>query len=155
MKRIKIVLTKRNIIDNFSLLVIFWTLALLIVYGVLTLYPYEIVKFKKEDGFGRGVYLVEDKIIAKGELLRYRVQFEKILDKQGAMSCFFEDGILFRTPPTYSNQPVGYRDYVQAVEIPQTLPAGEYRYGCLISYEMYFDRVVSYTFYTDEFTVEK
>lgn len=155
MKKIKIVITKRNIIDNLSLLVVFWTLLLLLIYGVATLYPYEIVKFKKEDGLGRGLYIVEDKVIKEGELLRYHVQFEKLSDRQGVMSCFFEDGILFRTPSTLSNQPVGVRDYIQAVEIPQTLPSGEYKYGCLVSYEMYFDKVITYTFYTDEFTVEK
>ncbi len=155
MRKIKYELNQRKVIDNLSMFVIVWTLGLLIIYGIITLYPFKIVRFKKVDPLGRGIYLVEDKTIEDGELLRYHVQFEKLSDRQGTLSCFFEDGILFRTPSTVSNQPKGTRDFIQAIEIPSTLPSGKYRYGCLVSYEMYFDRVVNYMFYTDEFEVIK
>jgi hypothetical protein len=155
MKKIKCEINERKLIDRLSMFTIVWTLALLVLYGILTLYPFKIVEFYQTDPLGNGIYLVVDKVIEEGELLRYRVHFKKLSNETGELNCFFEDGILFRVPSSLSTQPVGERDFIQAVSIPETLPSGKYRYVCVVTYEKYFDRLITYQFATDEFEVIK
>lgn len=143
----------RKLIDHLSLFVIIWTLVLLLFYGFLTLYPFKIVRFLHTDVEGNGMYKVIDTKVERGGLLRYQVRFEKLMNRQGVLNCFFEDGILFRVPTVISNNRVGKVDFIQAISVPDTLPLGEYRYSCLVTYTMFFDRDINYFFYTDKFEV--
>jgi hypothetical protein len=66
----------------------------------------------------------------------------------------FIDGVIFSRPDIESNFKVGcYDTYLTSVSIPETLPAGTYKYEETIIYRVNPIKEVVYEFSTQEFTV--
>lgn len=143
----------KNIANKLSYLIIAGTFIFMAIYAYFSFYPFNILEFDQVNAEGAGYYEVVTPTVKQGGLLQYHSIFTKNMDLRGKVSCYFEDGILFRVPEFTSDNSTGVNDTIRAVKVPETLPEGTYRYSCKIFYKLTMHRVVEYTFVTGFFEV--
>ena len=99
--------------------------------------------------------LNEDKTVVAGEILRYHCHFTKHTDKIPAINRRLVDGITYSFPETKPRNPVGENEFTCTLEIPRSIPEGNYRLDTQACYRMNPVREVCVEYSTDEFKVIK
>lgn len=143
----------RNVADFTSFLVILVAFAFMVAYAYFSFYPFQVLRFEQLNADGTGYYDVITKQVRAGGLLQYEARFEKLMDLNSTVSCFFLDGIIYKEPSFITDNPMGLNNTIRAKQVPSTLPPGIYRYSCEIFYDLTMHRTLRYQFYTDYFEV--
>ena len=143
----------RRFIDRASFIVIILTFLGLIYYALMSLYPFEIIKFSRTDAEGNGIFKMNTPIVKAGGTIEYICSYTQLIDMNGEISCYFEDEILYQVVGRSNSLAIGKHCEGRAVEIPIGLKPDTYRFGCNIDYTLPTGRVLRYTFYTEPFTV--
>ena len=101
-----------------------------------------------------GNYEIEKTEYCQGDSFNIRLVVEKHLPYKERVLGRFIDGVIFSVPANHSNFAVGsYNTIISSVDIPETLPEGNYVYEEEVIYRVNLLREVSYTFTTEEFRV--
>jgi hypothetical protein len=100
-----------------------------ILLGILTIltvtywltYPYEPLVFQDEK------FPVINKIIKRGEMVVYTSNYCKYADLPALVTRTFKNELIFLTPTSITNRPIGCNSITIAVTIPKELPSGIFR----------------------------
>ena len=113
-----------------------------------TLYPYKPIVINKEP------IKVITKEVKKGDILIYELDYCKNDVNDVSISRSFVDGIIFTTPSITVKNPIGCKVSNVSIQVPETLPEGEYYLKVSYSYQVNPIRKVSVDSTTETFTVK-
>ena len=99
------------------------------------------------------IVLNENKTVVAGEILRYKCVFKKNTSIKPTISKRLIDGIVYAFPRTRPSNPVGDNDIICTVEIPHSIPKGEYILDTSACYQMNPIREVCVDYQTESFLV--
>ena len=111
-------------------------------------YPYNILEFQDS------VYPVETKTVKPGEEVIYRVRYCKYLPTSFSVTRKFVDGIIYTTSEVASNNPVGCHDNLVYIQVPKSLPEGNYSLQMIYRTKVNPIRTVEIIRTTERFTVK-
>lgn len=120
-----------------------------IAIGILTfwnVYPYKPMKVNS-------IKLITEEVRTT-ETLIYELDYCKFNDSKVQISRKFVDGIIFSVPEIFTKNPKGCRKTNIGIEIPHTLPAGEYKLDIFYTYQVNPIKSVTINATTDTFTVK-
>lgn len=137
-----------KLMDVVSWIAITSAFGLIVLYAVVSFYPFTIIKFNLP-------YKVLTPTVKQGQNLEYQRSSYKYIDLPATMNCWYQDDLQYYIPATDSNSKIGSHDELVIQTVPDQLPPGKYKYDCNVTYVLYGIRVLRYEFYTDFFTVVK
>jgi hypothetical protein len=120
---------------------------LLLVIFYWYFYPYKPVIFQDK------VFPIAVKTIKKGDLLFYTSNYCKYMELSAHVTRTFHNELLFVTPTTITNRPMGCNTINIGVLIPNELPAGEYKIENTYEFQVNPIRKVIIKEETEAFTV--
>lgn len=130
----KVIIATLFIFFNFLSVIFFWWF-----------YPYRTFKVNSI-AMTKGEY-------TRGESVAYVLDYCKYTAKPATLSRSFEDGIIFRIPPVESNVDTGCHIITSHIEIPSTLPVGEYKIKIHLSYQINPIRAIAVEYETGTFVI--
>lgn len=113
-----------------------------------SIYPYKPIVINKEP------IKVITKEVKKGDILIYELDYCKNNKNKVEISRSFVDGIVFATPTVTTENPLGCTVSNISIQVPETLPNGEYYLKVSYSYQVNPIRKVSVDSTTETFTVK-
>lgn len=137
---------KYRVLYYFSWGTIFVALASILAVLTMIVYPYRIIEFKTP-------FEVENKIIERGNFLKYTFDYCKYTDEVPEVKREYIDGIIFISASTRANVVKGCNTVVVSEPIPETLPAGEYKMRITVTYHPNLLREITYVNETETFKV--
>lgn len=140
MKRATFILTWMTLISAMGLI-------LLSFYWFL--WPYKTIEFKNIP------FPVAQTTVKAGETLEYTVDYCKYLPMSATVTRAFVDEVLFSTPPTTTNRPIGCRTDHIMIEIPKGLVSDQYTLQLKYEYKVNPLRTMIITAQSEPFTVVK
>lgn len=109
-------------------------------------YPYKTLEIKRAE--------VITPIVAQNDHVHYKLDYCKYNSKPATVHKSFVDGIVYRLPAKVSNVPEGCREGATvAVEIPHSLPPGQYKIQSITTYQVNPIRRIDVFYETDTFHV--
>lgn len=99
------------------------------------------------------IVLNEDKTVVAGEFLRYSCVFQKNTPIKPTIHRRLIDGIVYSFPNSRPTNPVGSNNLVCSLEIPASIPAGDYILDTSACYQMNPIREVCVDYQTEEFKI--
>lgn len=139
--------TKMKIINAGSFAVLFAAFVFLVVLIFWEVYPYNVLTINKRP------LEVVNREVKIGEILQYRLDYCKNKDYRVTIKRKFQDGLLYALPDIETTNPVGCRVQTIGLEIPHSLPPGEYIMLTEYVYRVNPVRDVVYRTHTEKFTV--
>lgn len=136
-------MTKFEKILMFALGLIF---ILIVWLTIIAIYPFKVIDINRP-------FKVLTPVVKQGGLLQYQVSATKLMPLTGTKKCSLEDGIIYFLPNIDSKLALGDHSEIVGIPIPNSLPEGNYRYHCVVDYEIIFFRKVTTEFYTEPFKV--
>jgi hypothetical protein len=135
-----------NWTSYFTLLIAF---GFLVYYLYMNFYPFRILEFDNETTANTWEVHVLTPQVKAGEEFKYEQSFKKLIDLPGKVSCYFEDGIVYRLSDELGSNPIVENRFVRSMKAPITLMPDKYKFGCDIEYELPMGRIIIYHFITD------
>lgn len=138
---------KYKILNCMSFLTLGVAFIILVTLLFWKLYPYDPLVINERP------MKVLTKEIKKGELLKYEVNYCKNTELRVTIKRKFQDGLLYVLPDTETTNPMGCRIQTIALEVPNTLSAGDYVLLSEFVYKVNPIREVVVRTHTQKFTV--
>lgn len=136
--------THQKILDLFLVLVIGFSF---LMWGWY-LYPYNPLVIEQPL-----IVLNENKTVVAGDFLEYKCVFQKNTPIKPTIHRRLIDGIVYAFPNSRPTNPVGSNDIICAVEIPHSIPEGNYILDTSACYQMNPIREVCVDYQTEEFKI--
>ena len=134
-------------LNYISYIVLLIAFGVLILIGYWLLYPYKIVEFKDT------VFPVMNKVVKRGQLVTYTSNYCKYMDKPAIVTRTFKNELIFLSPSTITNRPLGCNTIVVSVLVPSELPVGKYFMEQVYQFEVNPLRKITIIENTEEFEV--
>lgn len=135
----------RKILNCLSYLTLVTSFGLLILIGYWLNYPYKPIEFKSMK--------ILTPIVKQGGILKYDVDYCKYMALSAEVTRTFNNGIIYATPTTISNNPTGCHVVTIFVIIPPELPATKYTITMRYEYQVNPLRKVEYKVTSDVFQI--
>lgn len=138
-----------KILQWIAYITILVALGMMLIFGYWMLYPYNPIVYKDP------VYPVlnEGKTVEVGGILKYEVSYCKYSSVYPTVIKRYVDGLIYETPAGRGVVYEGCREQIIDNLVPSTLVPGKYKMEIIIEYQMNPVRKITYTNYTEEFTV--
>lgn len=140
----------RNCREHILTIFSFGTLAIILitlsVIGIWTFYPYKTIEFES-------AYKTDKTSYYQGEQTFYTVSYCKYTHVTPRLDKHFVDGIVFEALETKAVLDVGCKTVAVPLQIPKTLPPGEYHLEVILEYEVNPIRSIFITNQSNKFTV--
>jgi len=131
-------------------IIVFILFGTVLVVGYWLLYPYKVIQFNKVP------FPVVNKIVHQGGILTYQTDYCKFNNIIPVSYKTFTDGIIYHIPSSYvlaKNK--GCAKTFIDIEVPRTLPVGNYVLDILYIYQVNPIRTVNVDVKTENFEVVK
>ena len=141
---------KNKLFVVFSWTVIISMMLIILLLGFWLLFPYKIAEYKNVPF----PILNENKIVKRGDRVRYLIDACKYTTQIPELIKFFVDGVIFETPKTVGVVPFGCNQVTADAYVPRAIPTGVYSLKMVVKYKVNPIRTIEYTNITEKFTVE-
>lgn len=121
---------------------------IVLLFWYWTLRPYNPLEIKQPLQI-----INENKTVVAGELLFYEVDFEKNTKIQPTIHRRLIDGIVFNFPAVTSQNIAGPNKLIASLEIPHSIPPGNYFLESVACYQMNPVREICVEYASEEFEV--
>lgn len=138
---------KYKLANCLSLLTLIVAFMFMVVGIFWSLYPYKPLVINERP------VKVLTKEVKRNELLKYELDYCKRTDKRVTIKRKYQDGILFAIPDVETSNTPGCRIQTIAIEVPHSLPTGEYILVMEFVYKVNPIREVVVRTHTEKFTV--
>jgi hypothetical protein len=118
-----------------------------LVFIYWTFYPYVPVKFLDQE------FPIKNKTVYQGQMVYYTSNYCKYMNLNATVTRTFQNDIIYLTPSTITNRPMGCNTLQVGVQVPRELPAGQYQLHQLYVFQVNPTRTVSIVENTEEFMV--
>jgi len=135
----------RKILNCLSYLTLILAFGLILLIGYWLIYPYKPIQFNKLE--------LITPVVKQGGILKYEVDYCKYMNISAEVTRTYNNGIIYTTPTTTSNNPTGCHDITIFVIIPPELPSAYYTITMRYKYQVNPIRIVEYTVNSDKFEV--
>jgi len=137
---------------NKLFLIVAWVSILCAIGGFLlfifwSVYPYKTVVFLDT------VFPVQNKTVTAGTDVLYTSRYCKYMNLPALVTRTFKDELVFVTPSTVTNRPMGCNSITVIVTVPKELPAGKYVMQQVYQIQVNPVRTITITKDTESFTV--
>lgn len=139
----------RKIAYAFMWLTITIALGLMLTFIYWLVYPYKTAEFKLPFEV-----MNENKIVMRGERLRYKIDYCKYTDQMPDVTKFFIDGVIYETPASPGLARIGCNVDISDVYVPRAIPPGKYSLKIVARYKLNPIRTIEIVNYTEPFTVK-
>jgi len=123
----------------------------IMIIGIIILYflyyPYNPLVFNDLE------FPVVNKVIHQGDMLYYHSNYCKYMDLSALVTRTFANNILYLTPSTITNRPMGCNNIVIGVLVPPELPIGSYQIKMRYDFRVNPIRTITILENTEEFEV--
>jgi|WetSurMetagenome_2_1015567.scaffolds.fasta_scaffold54131_4 hypothetical protein len=136
-----------NLFYKFSMFifgVIFFTICLVTFWMT---YPYKVITFNRNE------FIITTPVVHQGGFVHYMNDYCKFMDLPAKVTRSFIDHIIFVTPVTAVNRPLGCHNFDIAVLIPTELPIGHYQMEMTYQYQVNPVRIITLKALTEEFEI--
>lgn len=130
-----------------SLLSIVMGAVLIVLVTAWQLWPYQPIVYKD------AVFPISHKTVHAGSMVHYTVNYCKNMDIPAEVTREFINELIFVTPTTISNRPVGCHSIEISVLVPSELPTGHYLMRQHYTYQVNPIRTITITKDTEAFFV--
>jgi hypothetical protein len=138
---------RRNNLNIFSYLALIFFAIVGFVYLFWSFYPYKTIEFTDK------VFPISNKIVKRGEAIRYTANYCKCIDKEALVTREFRNELIFVAPSTINNRPSGCHSLVIQTIIPEELPTGKFTMRMTYQYQVNPIRTITIIQDTEEFEV--
>lgn len=139
---------KNGLLNFFASITLLAAFGLMLYFGYMLFWPIKVIDWLD------GNFITCKTQYRIGEVMRYRLHYNKYFPLEAETVVYFEDGIMFQMPSTVTNNPTGERDFVKvAFKIPEELPPGRYKLKEYIIYKVNPLRSITYTLVSNQFEV--
>ncbi len=133
-----------------SWLTILSAMGILLVAGYWAFFPFKLVEF-----YNRPFEVTnEDRTVARGDRLRYRIDYCKYNDLMPEITKYFMDGVQYETPKALGGLPKGCQTIISDVYIPRAIPPGDYTVKIVTRYHVNPIRNIEFVNFTEKFTIK-